>query len=187
MYAPGVRKRRYSELECFTLGLVWQLGPCSPYDVRRHMLGSPSTQWSASAGAIYPLVRRLHRRGLLSVKAKRTGKRARRVYRVTPAGMGVLRGWIGPPLDPEAITAVYDPLRSRARFLAAVPREQRRRWVAAAQAALEEVAARIRRWDEVYGSSGDPIAPLITRHGELDVRARSQWLEELRRGIDEHR
>ena len=168
---------RHSELECFTLGLVWQLGPCSPYDVRRHMQRSPSTQWSGSAGAIYPLVQRLERGGLLKGKALTNGKRARKEYAITPRGLKVLKEWIGPPLPDEAVTVTYDPLRSRARFLGVMTPAQRRDWVEAATGALEQVAARVAAWRAEYAAGGDPFADAVSRHGELDTEWRRQWLK----------
>ncbi len=181
-YAAPMR-RRYSELECFTLGLVWRHGPCSAYDVRMLMQDSPSTQWSASAGAIYPLIRRLQREGLLRGRQERRGRRARRVYSATPAGERALRGWLGPPLADEAVTVAYDPLRSRARFLGVLRARERARWVAAALEALERVAGRVRAWDEKYGGRRDAIGAAITRSGELDLRSRRQWLRSLGRAV----
>lgn len=169
------------------LGLIWQTGPASAYDIRRRMAQSPSTQWSASAGAIYPLVHRLHRRRLLSARAQATGKRARRVYAITPAGLRVLRAWIGPPLSADAISVAYDPLRSRARFLAALTPARRLAWIAAARAALDEVERRVRAWDEAHpaepGAPEDRITRMITRNGQLDVESRARWLDEFDRAL----
>ena len=169
--------RRRSELECFVLGLVWQVGPASPYDIRRHMQESPSTQWSASAGAIYPLVRRLQRAGLLSSEAKRDGKRRRREYRITVKGLGVLRAWIGPPIGAEAVTVAHDPLRSRARFREALSEADRAAWFLAARAALDEVERRVNQWAAAHGALSR-AARVMTRSGELDVESRRRWLEE---------
>ena len=180
-------RRSRSELECFVLGLVWQLGPSSPYDVRRHVQASPSTQWSASAGAIYPLMRRLQRAGLLSARVERSDKRRRREYRITPTGVAALRAWIGPPLAPEAITVAHDPLRSRARFLGALTAAQQRAWLDAAGGALDEVERRVRAWSEPYaGAKNGKLLRsirLMTRSGELDVRSRRRWLDEVRRSV----
>jgi DNA-binding PadR family transcriptional regulator len=174
--------RRRSELECFVLGLAWQLGPASPYEVRRHMQESPSTQWSGSAGAIYPLMRRLERAGLLTSHAERDGKRRRREYRITPKGLNALRAWIGPPLGPEAVTVAHDPIRSRARFLAALPPARRREWLAAARAALDQVERLVRAWSDRYAAAGNQelsrAARLMTRSGEIDVESRRRWLDE---------
>ena len=169
--------KRRSELECFVLGLVWQLGPVSPYDIRRHMQGSPSTQWSASAGAIYPLMRRLQRAGLLLSEAKRDGKRRRREYRITSKGLGVLRAWIGPPIGSEAVTVAHDPLRSRARFLEALPDADRRAWFVAARAALDEVEKRVNAWAEAEPAPSRS-ARVMNKSGELDVKSRRAWLDE---------
>ncbi len=177
-------RRSRSELECFVLGLVWQLGPGSPYDVRRHVQSSPSTQWSASAGAIYPLMRRLERAGLLSARVERSGKRRRREYRITPRGVAALRAWIGPPLAPEAVTVAHDPLRSRARFLGALTAEQQRAWITAARAALDEVERRVCAWSESHSGEKDAAmrraVRLLTRSGEIDVESRRRWIDEIR-------
>lgn len=167
-----------SELECFVIGLVWQLGPSSPYDIRRHMHASPSSQWSASAGAIYPLMRRLETEGLLRSESATHGRRARRVYTATPDGLRALRAWIGPPLSPDAVTVSHDPLRSRARFLGALTPDQRRRWLAAARAALDELERRIQAWDTEQHPA-DPFAAHMTRCGTLDLAARRTWLADL--------
>jgi DNA-binding PadR family transcriptional regulator len=172
-----------SELECFVLGLVWRHGPCSAYAVRAHLQASPSTQWSGSAGAIYPLVRRLERAGLLTSRAESTGKRRSRSYTVTPRGLRVLRAWIGPPLPAEAVSVAYDPLRSRMRFLGALPPREQRAWVRQARQELEAVMERVRNWHEVYTAGGDPFAALVTRNGELDVQTRSAWLREAERRL----
>jgi DNA-binding PadR family transcriptional regulator len=173
--AKGGPKR--SELEGFVLGLVWQLGPCSPYDVRRHMQESPSTQWSASAGAIYPLLRRLERSGLVASRAQRTGMRERREYRITPRGLRALREWVGPPLATDAVTVAHDPLRSRARFLKALTPREQESWIAAAREALDEVERRVRVWSEERRD--DEAAAIMTLSGELDVKSRREWLKGL--------
>jgi DNA-binding PadR family transcriptional regulator len=170
--------KRRSELECFVLGLIWQLGVASPYDIRRQMQRSPSTQWSASAGAIYPLMRRLQRAGLLSSEAKREGKRRRREYRLTAKGLGVLRCWIGPPFGEEVVTVAHDPLRSRARFLEALTEAERRQWFSAARAALDEVERRVNAWAESATASPTRAARVMNKSGELDVQSRRRWLDE---------
>lgn len=173
-------KPAHSELESFVLGLVWQLGPCSPYDVRRHMRASPSTQWSASAGAIYPLVKRLEHAGLLASERSAHGKRERRIYAITAAGMKVLRAWIGPPLRPEVVSVSHDPLRSRVRFLGALTPAQRTRWFAAASEALNSIEQQIRAWDEANAAI-DTYASHMTVCGMSDLAARREWLAALER------
>jgi hypothetical protein len=54
-----------SELEGVVLGHLWKRGPCTTYSIRKELLQSPSSHWSASAGAIYPLLARFEERGLV--------------------------------------------------------------------------------------------------------------------------
>ena len=180
----------FSDLEGFVLGLVWQHGPVSVYDIRQVMLDSPSTQWSASTGAIYPLARNLERAGLIAGRSERTSKRRRRTYQVTPAGLRALRAWVGPPLSGDAVSVVYDPLRTRARFVEALPPERRLAWVAAALSTLDEVERRVARWDEKYvsrddadGSAAPAALRTLTRHSQLDLQGRRAWLADLERAL----
>lgn len=164
------------------LGLVWEMGPCSPYRLRRAMADSPSTQWSASAGAIYPLIRRLERGKLVASSTAGTGNRPGREYRVTPAGRAALKAWVGPPLPPEAITVVYDPLRSRARFVGLLTPAQRRAWLRSAHAALDTLAERVEAW-HAANSGKVPAADILTAHGRTDVRARRSWLKDAEKHV----
>ena len=181
--APSLpaRQRSLSELECFILGLVWKYGPCTAYALRQQLQSSPSTQWSGSAGAIYPLVRRLEKAGLLKSRSAGRGKRASHEYAITARGEAALRHWIGPPLPTEALTVAHDPLRSRVRFLSLLSAPERRAWIDAALQTLHEVARRVRSWEEANANDPDPFVSLLTRSGLLDVRARRNWLRQARR------
>ncbi len=181
---PAMAKRPLSELECFILGLVWKHGPCTAYALRQQLQGSPSTQWSGSAGAIYPLVRRLERAGLLKSRSSGRGMRASLEYTTTSRGEAALKQWIGPPIAPEAMTVSHDPLRSRLRFLSALPPAQRREWAQAALAALDEVEKRVQAWEKATPGKGDPFIRLVTRSGMLDTRARRTWLREAQKAAD---
>jgi DNA-binding PadR family transcriptional regulator len=174
--------RRPSDLECFCLGLIWSRGPLSVYTLRKHFQESPSTQWSGSAGAIYPLVERLERLGLVVGESVSQGRRQSKRYRVTDEGVEVLRAWVMPPLPPEAVTVAYDPLRARARFLGLLDPQQQRQWLDHAQESLREVGKRVEQWDEQNESEGyDVYARLMTAHGRRDVAMRAEWLREARR------
>jgi len=172
-----------SELECFVLGLVWQLGPCSAYDLRQHVSRSPSSQWSASAGALYPLVQRLEREKLLAARSESTGQRARREYRITAAGLLELRRWVGPPLPELAATVSHDPLRSRARFLGALSPARQEEWIDSALETLALLRERVLAWHAEFGAQGDVFVELLTRSGELDIAARTEWLRTIRQRL----
>lgn len=171
-------KKPLSELEAFVLGLIWQFGPISPYDIRRHMQRSPSTQWSASAGAIYPLVRKLEKLGFIASKAERTDPRKRTVYRSTAKGKRALQMWLGPPLSPEAVTVTYDPLRTRVRFLGVLNSGEQMKWLTAAAKGLDEVEKKVKDWQQTYAQSG-PFVLALTRNGELELETRRKWIGEV--------
>lgn len=175
---------RFSELECFVLGLVWQIGPCSAYDVRQQLRDSPSSQWSASAGAIYPLMRRLEKHRLLMATDDANDNRRRRAYSITKAGRTALRDWIGPPISDDVVTVMHDPLRSRARFLGLLSSQERSAWVKGARAALEDVQRAVDDWHDRHAATSDPFREVMTQHGTMDVQMRRAWLNELERRLD---
>ncbi len=174
-------RQSLSELEAFVLGLIWQFGPISPYDIRRHMQRSPSTQWSASTGAIYPLVAKLETLRLIAAGAANKDPRGKRIYKVTPAGKAALKSWIGPPLSADAITVTYDPLRTRVRFLSVLTCAKQKAWFAAARAGLDEVERRVLEWEELYSrpTQAQSFAGMLTRNGQLELAARRKWIEEV--------
>lgn len=112
---------RLSELEGVVLGMLWSMGPKTAYSIRQIFLKSPSPHWATSAGTIYPLMKRLHQRGLIRSERHATGKREGLMYTLTPGGMKALRHWIGPHPPAVATAVPVDWLRLRLRFLGALP------------------------------------------------------------------
>ena len=91
-----------SELEHVVLGVVRLKQPCSPCWIRMDFAESPSSHWSGSAGAIYPLVRRLERRGLLKSTVRRGDRRETRLYRLTLKGRNRREPKLKQPWPPTA-------------------------------------------------------------------------------------
>jgi DNA-binding PadR family transcriptional regulator len=123
--------------------------------------------WSAGFSQIYPTLARLRRRGwiLLRVLGPRHGPR-RNLYRVTAAGRRELARWLTqPPPAPRG----NDEGLARVALLDALPAAERRRSLAAAEAALETEAARLR------------ALPLPGGYASLARRGAIERLEALRR------
>jgi DNA-binding PadR family transcriptional regulator len=177
--------RRLSELEACVLGLVWIEGPCTPYRVQQILRSSPSPHWSGSAGAVYPLFKRLERRGLIRARAVRQGRRAGRHCRLSPAGLEALRAWLGPPLPDWIAGLPIDPLRTRLRFLAALPPRRRMESVAAAREAVARNVATIRADCRRLAREDDPFEYAMARGGLRVARARLAWLDEVAEMLDE--
>jgi len=169
-----------SELEHVVLGVVGIEQPCTAYRIRRTFEQSPSGHWSGSAGAIYPLVRRLRVRGLLTASPRAGDGRSTLLYRLTPKGRKALTTWLRPPLPEVAALMTLDPLRVRIRFLEALPEADRLAFVTEAQAKLRHEVGRISREAVQARSSGDPYLHLAHRGALHALRAQLKLLDDAR-------
>lgn len=175
----GRRRNRLSELEGAVLGAVSLLGPCTAYAVRRTFLRSPSTQWSGSGGAIYPLVRRLERRGLLSSRPFATGRRQGRHYELTNEGQELLTTWIGPPFSEEVSGIPPDPLRTRLSFLAVLPDDRRDVFLSRAEEQIRAQANDAEHECRRNLRAGRTLDYHISRGVLLVTKARLRWIREV--------
>ena len=173
-----------SELERTVLGVLWRLGPVTPYRVRMVFVESPSAVFSGSAGAIYPLLRRLESRGLVISEPALTGKRASRAHRLTPEGKRALTAWLDEPLGP-AEASDYDPIRVRAHFIASLPPKKRGEFLDRAELALEAQRVVIEAHCREIAERGDAIDEQAARGGLHTVRARIRWIREFRGALSE--
>jgi DNA-binding PadR family transcriptional regulator len=169
-----------SELEHVVLGVVRLKQPCSAYAIRMVFAESPSSHWSGSAGAIYPLVRRLEGRGLLKSTTRTGDRRGTRVYRLTLKGRNRLRSWLRPPLPDPAGLMVLDPLRVRVRFLEAVELRERYAIVDEAETKLAEQLKRIGFEAENARKRGEVFLYLSHRGAMRGLQAQLDWLHEVR-------
>ena len=90
---------------------------------------SRSTYFSGSAGAIYPLLRRLETAGLIAEERHKAGSRTRRTYSITEAGADALANWLCAPIPSEDIAFMVDLLRTRTLFFEKLPKSKRRAFV----------------------------------------------------------
>ena len=112
-----------TELEDAVLARAASAGPVTAYAMKEVFRASPSSFWSGSAGAVYPLMKRLEERGLLSSVETSETKRPKRVFNVTMTGHAALKVWI---MDVKKATNFgYDPLRTRVLFSALLSTEER--------------------------------------------------------------
>lgn len=172
--------RGLTELEGAVLGLVWSRAPCTPYAVRREFQVSPSPFWSGSAGAIYPLMRRLEKRGLLRAEARVTGRRRGRQYAPTAAGLRALRAWIGPPPPAWVLGVPMDALRTRVEFLGALSRARREAFLTSVESGLSTHIRIVQRHCRRSMGKAKTADHLTARGALLMLRARRLWLREVR-------
>lgn len=112
-----ITRRKLSELEGVSLGIVYKHQPCTAYRVRRELQGAPSSHWRASAGSVYPLLARLTAEGLVTSANDEQDGRGRKLLSVTEKGRKSLKNWVATGADHEHISSMADPIRSRTFFL----------------------------------------------------------------------
>lgn len=169
---------RLTEVEGCALGVVWQRGPCTAYEVRMEFAVSATPRWSASAGSIYPVLRRLLARRLVEAEAADWGPRSRTRFAITRRGLAELQRWIGPPLGAGIAGPTFDPLRTRSCFLGAMPRAARARFVERARRETRAILAALRAESAGPAAAGD-FEALALRGSVLELEARLRWLDEL--------
>ena len=82
------------------LGLLAER-PRSGYDIKKEVAETLSHFWHESVGHIYPMLRRLREKGLVSRSTESTpGKPDRHVYAITEDGVAELRQWLAEPIEP---------------------------------------------------------------------------------------
>ena len=100
-----------TEVEGAVLSEIAHRDNTTAFRVRRAFERSPSVEWSGSAGAIYPAIRRLRERGLVAGEA--TGdRRATMRLSLTAAGEAAMLAWACAP--DRAASVGLDPFRLRA-------------------------------------------------------------------------
>lgn len=177
--------RRLTELEGCVLGLVWERGPCTAYQVRKVFLASSNPAWSGSAGAIYPLVERLERRGLLESEPHFQGRRRSRLYRLSRAGREGLVQWLNRPDDPLLSGVPPDPLRTRLSFLGVLSPARRHDLLAQARARIAESLGAYR--EQLARGELDRMNELVHRGAAETQEARLRWLDEVLAAVEDVR
>ena len=172
-----------TELEHCVLGVVWQAGPLTAYEIAKPFAQSPSTYWSGSAGAIYPLVKRLEDKGLLRGEIEQWNSRQKRTFTITDEGLKVLREWLSPPFTPDVGAVSFDPIRTRVSFLGALPPRQREKFIDDAERVIHEQLEQIREMQARESAAGNVFEALAGRGGIHELEARLKWLVEVRREL----
>jgi DNA-binding PadR family transcriptional regulator len=172
-------------LELAILGLLHET-PMHGYELRKRLLALLGAIRAAfSYGSLYPTLKRMRLRGLIAEEAPQesaaetpllTGRRARKVYRLTPEGkehFAQLMADAGPESADEALFGVHfaffsrtDPA-TRLRIL-----EARRRRVEERRERMREALSRTAERLDAYGLE-------LQRHGLETAEREVRWLNEL--------
>lgn len=170
---------RVTELEGVVLGIISSRQPCTTYAVRRVISSSPSSHWSASAGAIYPLLDRLESQGLVASSTDPSDGRGRRLLGLTPAGVGALRSWMLGAESPDIAAGVSDLVRARAFFLGQLDQADQRLFVEGALQALRDFLITAEQ-DLVEREENDDVLSALAAKGAVyQAEARVAWMLEV--------
>jgi PadR family transcriptional regulator, regulatory protein AphA len=97
---------RLTETSYIVLGLLEQIQPATPYDLKRMAQASTFNFWAVPHTQLYTECGRLAKAGLLSEERENAGRR-RRIYRLTKLGERELATWRDEPT--EEYEEIRDP------------------------------------------------------------------------------
>jgi DNA-binding PadR family transcriptional regulator len=161
-----------TEMEGAVIATIAERGPLTAYAVKEVFRASPSSFWSGSAGAVYPLVKRLEERGFLRSQEASESRRPKRVFLLTVRGQKALAAWLTDVR--QAVSLGYDPLRTRAQFSHLLDSDERARF-------FDEVEACI-----MDGRAPDSSMDHVGRLHGLWIRARASWFKAFRGDLGEN-
>jgi DNA-binding PadR family transcriptional regulator len=150
--------------------------PSSVYGLKKVFNASPASVYQPSPGALYPALRRLAGRGLLSTEETVSSGRAQRLYHVTEAGRVTHLDWLRQPVDP---TAIASDLGLHLMRFAMMENQLEREEVLAFLRELAEALEGFVAGMEQYAASGVQSArrhaQLALKHGIAVHRASLDW------------
>jgi len=178
-----MKTRRLSELEGVCLGLIRKHEPCTAYLVRQELRSAPSSHWQASAGSVYPLITRLQQEGMVATTSDKTDGRGRKLRRITPQGRASLKRWLLAGADPEIISSVMDPIRSRTFFLEVLSVTQRATYLEKLVAEMEHYLSTTKTHLSSLSQTDDGFAHLGALGAVKITEARLEWLREVHKAL----
>lgn len=160
-----------TELEGAVLSEIHHRQNRTAFKVRRAFQTSPSIEWSGSAGAVYPAIRRLVEAGLIDSAPIETGHKGSHLS-LSPEGVAAVEGWI---CDPVRATSVgVDPFRLRAGLWATLDPAMRADALRRLRLTVEEELQRLT-------VSLDALDPVEQARSEWSIQLqamRLRWLED---------
>jgi DNA-binding PadR family transcriptional regulator len=165
-----------SELEGGVLGVILKCPGSTAHGVRESFRQSRSSHWSGSAGAIYPLMKKLHERGLLAVQESQRGSGVRRAYSITAEGTKALKRWLGPPLAEWVASITFDPLRTRMPFLGVLTPAKQEVFLVNAERLLQVELQETRAARALLRESGAFWEEMATEGCLAITQARLRWI-----------
>jgi PadR family transcriptional regulator AphA len=161
------------------------LGPSTGYDLKKHMESSTQFFWHAELSQIYPALKQLEGKGLVTFEViPQEGKPDKKIYAITATGRKALTDWLSEPLDETPPTKSLVLLKIF--FLESLGKAQTlvqlSRQLSAQRARLKRYRLETQRQIEEYTQSSNPsqsgfLWELLRQYGELQAQTSIRWLE----------
>lgn len=158
------------------LGLLWQEAR-SGYDLRKIFSQTPMMTFSDSPGAIYPALRRLEQRRLISgVVDAQPGRRGRRLFELTQRGRAEFRGWQAQPVSRRDVVRHPERLMLRFAFMdVSASKGVAVRFLRGLQKELAAYIPTLQEYLNAYGQHMPRSGRLALETGIQDYVARLRW------------
>ncbi|MBP2327276.1 DNA-binding PadR family transcriptional regulator [Kibdelosporangium banguiense] len=159
--------------------------PMHPYGLRQRIRewGKDQVVNVTQNNAIYQIIERLERSGLIAVQetARNERRPERTVYKATPEGVRTARSWLLGMLSTPSME--YPEFPAALAFLAAIPDEEKLRTLTERVKALEETLAKmkadIQNDIEAYPGGLDRIYVVEIEYMQAMLEAELRWVREL--------
>ena len=166
------RSSQLTDDEGTFLALLIRVQPATAYQISRIYDESPVSNFGTSKGKIYPLIRRMKARGLLSTRTVSGDARGTEQLQCTKAGEQAVRRWVR-QIRPAHLL-LEDPLRTKLQSFHLLSKEERIEWISEVKNQLHGKLAEL----EAYGSQVDvPFKDLVHDNAVSSLRCRMDWLD----------
>ncbi len=170
-------ERDLTTLEFVVLGFI-SVEPQSGYSIISS-LETGVHRWSASPGAIYPILKRLEQLGLIEGELEIPNEaRARKMYQLSESGAAMLDEWLLAPLSNRELLEERDI--TLLKFLFAENRLSKTQviaWLKAYQEGTARYKVAREAFFEVTVSQATPHQRLIWEATLMDIQMQERWIE----------
>ena len=156
------------------LALVLRIEPVTTYQIARVYEQSPVTNFNTSRGKLYPLIRRLKQRRLLTAEVVANDLRGTELLYCTEAGRHAVKNWAS-DIRPGHIL-LEDPLRTKVQSFDLLTREEQIQWVVEAKAQL---SAKLNEVEEYGKEDRVPFQKIVHDNAVSSLRGRMDWLDRI--------
>lgn len=160
------------------LALVLRTQPITAYQIAKVYEESPVTNFNTSKGKLYPLVRRLRERGLISAQAVEGDARGTERLVCTRLGKRAVKAWVQETRPGHLL--LEDPLRTKLQSFDLLTREERIDWIEKAKAQLLQ---KLEALEEYRAEVEVPFKDLVHDNAVSQLRSRMDWLDRTLRRI----